>query len=161
MCVGSLNEVQWCQLYATQTKHDNGGRRGDGIPAARSVTFCFLDNSAGLCGCISVVVSVVQKLWFWFLWRSCFHDLSDATDWPIGGMQSTDVTFSKRLGSLETPGEQVLQGTWYQVLSPNENPQKQSQVKQGQTDTSGSPWEWVGDSNVWNLHCYEFTLCNG
>lgn len=50
--------------------------------------------------CWAIVLVFVQPF---PLLRSCCHDsLSDATDWPVGTMQSVGVTFSSRFRSLGT-----------------------------------------------------------
>lgn len=87
-----------CPFYATQTQHNNGGHRGDGITAAQSMAFCqtwepwcwFVCSHFSCCLVSKVAVLI-------FLKESLSDSSSDAID---GGMQSADIASSDRLSSL-------------------------------------------------------------
>lgn len=84
--IATQQKVSWRHLDATQAHHNKGGRQGDCIPAAQS-----MDHNVGL-----------QKLRFCFSWTHSRESSSDASDWPIGGIQSGDVTLLDWLGWLGT-----------------------------------------------------------
>lgn len=66
---------------------------------------------------------------FWFLGTSHSHgSWSDIIDGSVVGLQSVDITFSDRLGSLVISAEQVLKkylvpgtATWSETLASNTN----------------------------------------
>lgn len=75
-------------LYITQTQHNNGGHRGDGIPAALSMIFIRLwEHSVGFC--VAGFQKCLQK------W-SRSHDLNDATGYPVSLLMSHFRTFKSR-----------------------------------------------------------------
>lgn len=96
------SKVLWCHLYATKQNRK--------IEDSGWLTLTLLLNwwqaSGPGCGDFSFIAGF-QKRRFWFLGRSCSPDsLSDATDRPISGMQSDDVTFFGSTHIVWHPGPQ-------------------------------------------------------
>lgn len=111
-------------LYMTQTRHNNGGLRGDSIPVAPLFCFVFQTQGPRVDFCAAVyLVAEFQKWQFFFLflffpplsWKSHFHDSSSNAiiNWPIGGLQSFDVTFSYLVPSAPPNGNSNSQPSRY------------------------------------------------
>lgn len=104
-------------LLAKQMQRNNGGRLG----VCESVTMVSVSAIS--------IVAEFQNEQFWFLGTSHSHDSSsDIIDGSVVGLQSVDLTFSDRLGSLVIPAKQVLKknlvpgtATWSETLTSNTN----------------------------------------
>lgn len=92
MCLGSLHQCSWksCDaIYMRHTQPYNGGRRRDGIPAARCTAFRQTWGPR-CCWFFFFLCSHFQK---WrVLWRSRSHDSwSEVSDSPMCGSLSVDT----------------------------------------------------------------------
>lgn len=100
MCLGSLHQYCWKSCDAICMRHtqpNNGGRRRDGIAAARCTAF--RQTWGSWCCCCFFGGFLCSHFQKWRVsWRSRSHDSwSEASDWPMCGSLSVDTIKLKTL----------------------------------------------------------------